>query len=726
MLHFPAVSLLLKFFKFYGEVFDFDHVVSIRTHSNCVLTRKEAFQVASAGRHHSDYFKVAPLVVQDPFELSHNVTKLLNVSMLKKLCGSFRWAHSLLSQEMSQDRPSILSLFDVQDKSFSKSPRSPLTIVFTLQNIVQLLAQGQGGEGVAQGHGGEGVAQGQGEESIAQERGGEGVAHGQIVETYLQGLDLSNVQVRQDLGRLVLEKMSVLLSARYGFTYEEGREEREGELMGGRGVEGELMGGQGVEGELMGGQGVEGELMGGQGVEGELMGGQGVEGELMRGQGVEGELMGGQGVEGELMGGQGVEGELMRGQGVEGELMRGQGVEGELMGGQGVEGELMGGQGVEGELMGGQGVEGELMGGQGVEGELMGGQGVEGELMGGQGVEGELMGGRGVEGELMGGQGVEGELMGGQGVEGELMGGQGVEGELMGGQGVEGELMRGQGVEGELMRGQGVEGELMGGQGVEGELMGGQGVEGELMGGQGVEGELMGGQGVEGELMGGQGVEGELMGGQGVEGVLMGGQGVEEGLEGGGQESAMEMEIEDETVSVDQGGLCASGEGGSEEVGGGREEMGGESEEVGGGRKRALFEELDEDEELDDEEFESLCGSKRLKTWHLTTPSEPHPQVYICTAFKNTWVHSRRTRRAHLSGGSGPPLTSGLGGANSLAVANPVLQLKLTQKPLLPAAKPRPPDGTEEICAVVMEKLQGDKGDFYSFYGVIKKVLRHL
>ena len=182
------VSLLLKFFQFYSE-FDYKKtVISVKTNKDRLLTVPEAIQEAQGREVNPRNFNT-PIVVQDPFELSHNVTKLVSAGTFRKWCEGVTHAYRALSTEVERESgvPSILTMFDVvytpQGAKIIKSSSWSVPIVFTLQRILHLLQQSEAA----------------------------------VLAQKLAELDLNSVVVLQDLGRLLLRVVARVLESRYGF-----------------------------------------------------------------------------------------------------------------------------------------------------------------------------------------------------------------------------------------------------------------------------------------------------------------------------------------------------------------------------------------------------------------------------------------------------------------------------------------------------------------------------
>lgn len=182
----PIVSLLLQFFKFYAEKFDFSSdVVSIRTNRARVLSRAAAFHQAGGGGV-KRYFYYVPLVVQDPFELSHNVAKLLDHSVLADLLEYFQDACFILERELKKKSGpySIVSLFGEVPSKTPVAAVKPL--LFSIERVANLLKSGRASK---------------------------------LVQ-HLEELDLNSSEIRAHLGQLVLRELVSLLESRYKFICE--------------------------------------------------------------------------------------------------------------------------------------------------------------------------------------------------------------------------------------------------------------------------------------------------------------------------------------------------------------------------------------------------------------------------------------------------------------------------------------------------------------------------
>lgn len=160
--------------------------------NNKKLTVSEAILEAKERNVEPHRFNTA-LIVQDPFELSHNVTKMVSPGTYHKWRESVLHASQLLEAELAKGMgsQSILSLFDVVDdvpKAAGSNWSVPLQ--FSQQRIIHLLQQTNA-------------------VTLAQQ---------------LPELDLSSLTVRKDLGRLVLRIVVKVLVSRYGFTCGEGEE----------------------------------------------------------------------------------------------------------------------------------------------------------------------------------------------------------------------------------------------------------------------------------------------------------------------------------------------------------------------------------------------------------------------------------------------------------------------------------------------------------------------
>ena len=142
-----AAELLLDFFRFYSEEFDFGaHVVAVHYPAPARLTQEEVAHTA-AGSTSKAKLKMTQLCVQDPFELSHNVTKSLpKVAFFQDvLCVS----RDILQEQLQLESTTtgsgdLLALFDqtryqsIMSKS-SKAPKMLRYLMFTPLRVAGLL-----------------------------------------------------------------------------------------------------------------------------------------------------------------------------------------------------------------------------------------------------------------------------------------------------------------------------------------------------------------------------------------------------------------------------------------------------------------------------------------------------------------------------------------------------------------------------------------------------------
>lgn len=119
-----AAELLLHFFEFYSEKFDFNvHVVAIHHPAPARLSKQEASSLAC--REHSDEstlqrkqagLKITPICLQDPFELCHNVTKSLSkVTFFQDMLT----ASKIILQEQLQLEKSVADSSDTGGNLFA-------------------------------------------------------------------------------------------------------------------------------------------------------------------------------------------------------------------------------------------------------------------------------------------------------------------------------------------------------------------------------------------------------------------------------------------------------------------------------------------------------------------------------------------------------------------------------------------------------------------------------
>ena len=142
-----AAELLLHFFQFYSEEFDFGaHVVAVYHPAPARLTREEVSHTA-AGSTSKARLKMTQLCVQDPFELSHNVTKSLpKVAFFQDmLCVS----RDILQEQLQLESTAtgsgnLLALFDqtryqsIASKGY-KDPKMSRYLMFTTHRVAGLL-----------------------------------------------------------------------------------------------------------------------------------------------------------------------------------------------------------------------------------------------------------------------------------------------------------------------------------------------------------------------------------------------------------------------------------------------------------------------------------------------------------------------------------------------------------------------------------------------------------
>ena len=149
------MELLLHFFQFYSEHFDFsNHVIAIHNPSTKPLTILEATELAKTRMMEQPSklkeFKVSPVCIQDPFELSHNVTKSYVIASLVLLQNMLKCAmyitHQQLQSEVSCHDGNLMALFHKHEylnvSSALNSQESVFAakiITFTTTNVASLL-----------------------------------------------------------------------------------------------------------------------------------------------------------------------------------------------------------------------------------------------------------------------------------------------------------------------------------------------------------------------------------------------------------------------------------------------------------------------------------------------------------------------------------------------------------------------------------------------------------
>ena len=151
---FVAVTgeLLLHFFHFYSNIFEFStDVVAIHAPSNQQLSITEAVEMSSAHAPSNlpdklQTMKVSCLCVQDPIELSHNVTKSLNHRSLAVLREELARAYQIMQELHSPSATDtirslgVLSLFSSSECAH-KQPKTSDILHFTLTSICSLLSK---------------------------------------------------------------------------------------------------------------------------------------------------------------------------------------------------------------------------------------------------------------------------------------------------------------------------------------------------------------------------------------------------------------------------------------------------------------------------------------------------------------------------------------------------------------------------------------------------------
>ena len=107
---FHAVDLALHFFKFYSEWRSLEEVVAIHCPLGRTLSPSDAVNLATAPRergYNIHPFKSPSIIVQDPFELTHNLCKTLSKKNFVELQRRLR-----VAAEMLETRNDLLPLFD--------------------------------------------------------------------------------------------------------------------------------------------------------------------------------------------------------------------------------------------------------------------------------------------------------------------------------------------------------------------------------------------------------------------------------------------------------------------------------------------------------------------------------------------------------------------------------------------------------------------------------------
>ena len=140
-------ELLQQFFDFYVSFQFSDHAVTIHTPCGHMTSIQEALDSA----HSNDPakgFKVGCMCVQDPLELSHNVTKSLNNKTFKTLQHELRRAHDIMLTEPQ----SVLELLSPSEASWSassKTVKNTFTLYLTPEHLKLLFYREGSQQGAA-------------------------------------------------------------------------------------------------------------------------------------------------------------------------------------------------------------------------------------------------------------------------------------------------------------------------------------------------------------------------------------------------------------------------------------------------------------------------------------------------------------------------------------------------------------------------------------------------
>ncbi len=99
----PSVDLLRGLFHFYST-FDFTtNVLSLKTGTALPIA---TFTPPESPVNEDQSFKLGPLNVQDPFELSHNVTFNVNEKIMQNFCKDLKKAYTLSLSLKFKNKPS--------------------------------------------------------------------------------------------------------------------------------------------------------------------------------------------------------------------------------------------------------------------------------------------------------------------------------------------------------------------------------------------------------------------------------------------------------------------------------------------------------------------------------------------------------------------------------------------------------------------------------------------
>ena len=146
----PLGELLLHFLNFYCNQFSFaNEVVAVHSPLNTQLTIDQTSTTANEAApkhlpHKWRFFKVGCICVQDPMELTHNVTKSLNPGTLAVFIEGINEAFKVMSDIFSLSAEmNILALFSSKHHRPSpvKPPKLNSTFYFSLRKMSVLLSK---------------------------------------------------------------------------------------------------------------------------------------------------------------------------------------------------------------------------------------------------------------------------------------------------------------------------------------------------------------------------------------------------------------------------------------------------------------------------------------------------------------------------------------------------------------------------------------------------------
>ena len=156
MCFFYSGALLNHFVTFYSTTFDFKDtsVSSVSIQSSAILDIKSAIEVSKShsSTNLTGVFKVGPVCIQDPIELSHNVSQNLIIPPYTNLLQKFSAVSDLLQTLLSSEavggksidsNVDFLQLFKITKPSIRKTHFYAVDLNFDQASMINKLMPGQ-------------------------------------------------------------------------------------------------------------------------------------------------------------------------------------------------------------------------------------------------------------------------------------------------------------------------------------------------------------------------------------------------------------------------------------------------------------------------------------------------------------------------------------------------------------------------------------------------------